>query len=243
MLGSAFGTGAHDLLPGATASAGAYGLVGMAAVFAATGRAPITAVLIVFELTGEYSIILPLMLAVVVATALSRLLSEDSIYTLKLRRRGIDIERPAAAAAIPPGLKIAAAMQSPPLPVAGDARPADVAARLASEGRPALAVIDAEGLVVGVLGARAIERALVTGGAAGALDLAEAIPALHPDDDLAEAIDWIAEGEREALPVLDAGGGLAGWIEHRDVLRAYAATAPPSTAVAPPSAATVAPVT
>ena len=66
-------------------------LVGMAAVFAAAGRAPITAVLIVFELTGDYSIILPLMLAVVVATGLSKLLSEDSIYTLKLRRRGIDM--------------------------------------------------------------------------------------------------------------------------------------------------------
>jgi CIC family chloride channel protein len=95
MLGSAFGIGAHDLLPTATAGAGAYGLVGMAAVFAAAGRAPITAVLIVFELTGDYSIILPLMLAVVVATGLSKLLSEDSIYTLKLRRRGIDIEGPA----------------------------------------------------------------------------------------------------------------------------------------------------
>jgi CIC family chloride channel protein len=92
MLGDAFGTGIHDLLPGATAGAGAYGLVGMAAVFAAAGRAPITAVLIVFELTGNYSVILPLMLAVVVATALSHLLSEDSIYTMKLRRRGIDIE-------------------------------------------------------------------------------------------------------------------------------------------------------
>jgi CIC family chloride channel protein len=94
MLGSAFGVGAHDLLPSATAGAGAYGLVGMAAVFAAAARAPITAVLIVFELTGDYSIILPLMLAVVVATGLSRLLSEDTIYTLKLRRRGIDIDRP-----------------------------------------------------------------------------------------------------------------------------------------------------
>lgn len=95
MLGSAFGVGAHDLLPTATAGAGAYGLVGMAAVFAAAARAPITAVLIVFELTGDYSIILPLMLAVVVATGLSRLLAADTIYTLKLRRRGIDIDRPA----------------------------------------------------------------------------------------------------------------------------------------------------
>lgn len=94
MLGTAFGVGAHDLLPGATAGAGAYGLVGMAAVFAAAARAPITAILIVFELTGDYSIILPLMLAVVVATGLSKVVSDDTIYTLKLRRRGIDIDRP-----------------------------------------------------------------------------------------------------------------------------------------------------
>lgn len=99
MLGSAFGLGAHALLPAATAGAGAYGLVGMGAVFAAAGRAPITAVLIVFELTGDYSIILPLMLAVVIATAVSRRLSTSSIYTLKLKRRGIDIERPALAVA------------------------------------------------------------------------------------------------------------------------------------------------
>jgi chloride channel protein, CIC family len=94
MLGCAYGAGVHGLLPGATAGAGAYGLVGMAAVFAAAGRAPITAVLIVFELTGDYAIVLPLMLAVIVATGLSHLLSADSIYTLKLRRRGIDIDRP-----------------------------------------------------------------------------------------------------------------------------------------------------
>jgi CIC family chloride channel protein len=95
MLGSAFGAGAHGLLSADTAAAGAYGLVGMAAVFAAVARAPITAVLIVFELTGNYQIILPLMLAVIVATGLSHLLSADSIYTLKLHRRGIDIDRPA----------------------------------------------------------------------------------------------------------------------------------------------------
>jgi CIC family chloride channel protein len=102
MLGSAYGLGAHDLLPGATAGAGAYGLVGMAALFAAAGRAPMTAILIVFELTGDYKIILPLMLAVVVATGLSHLLSQDSIYTLKLRRRGIDIEQPPRPGPPPP---------------------------------------------------------------------------------------------------------------------------------------------
>ena len=130
-------------------------------------------------------------------------------------------------------------MQPPPPPVAGDARPADVAARMAAENRVALAVIDADGVVIGVLGARALERVLTSGDDTTALELTEAIPDLHPGDDLGRAIDWLADGDREALPVLDAAGALAGWIEHRDVLRAYAATAPPKTAGAPLPAAPI----
>ena len=94
MLGSAYGAVAHHLLPGIAAAAGAYGLVGMGAVFAATARAPITGLIIIFELTGNYRIILPLMCAIVVATALSNAITKDTIYTLKLRRRGIDIDGP-----------------------------------------------------------------------------------------------------------------------------------------------------
>jgi len=66
----------------------------MAAVFAASAHAPITAVLILFELTGDYRIILPLMLTVVVATLVAqRLLNNESIYTLKLSRRGVRLNR------------------------------------------------------------------------------------------------------------------------------------------------------
>jgi CIC family chloride channel protein len=226
MLGSAFGAGAHALLPAATAGAGAYGLVGMAAVFAAAGRAPITAVLIVFELTGDYSIILPLMLAVVVATALGRLLSEDSIYTLKLRRRGIDIERPAPVVALS-GIPIAAAMQPPPIPLAAEARMSDVAARLTEEGRVALPVVDVDDRVIGVVDARAIEQALRRGEEGSGISLAEDIEALHPEDDLGAAIEPLLEADREALPIVDADGLLVGWIEHRDLLRAYAARGRP----------------
>jgi CIC family chloride channel protein len=222
MLGSSFGAGAHDLLPGVTAGAGAYGLVGMAAVFAAAGRAPITAVLIVFELTGDYSIILPLMLAVVIATGLSKLLSEDSIYTLKLRRRGIDIEKPAPAAGVLGGIEVASAMRPGPSAVRAEAAAADVAARLAAEGRDALPVVDLELRVIGVVGAAALERALEEGGEASAGELAEAPPPLRPDDDLGRAVIWLAEGERSALPVLADDGGMVGWLEHRDILRAYA---------------------
>ncbi len=91
MLGTAFGTLLHMALPNSTAPAGAYGLVGMAAVFAAAAHAPITAVIILFELTGDYKIILPLMGAVVVSTLVAEALSKETIYTLKLRRQGIDL--------------------------------------------------------------------------------------------------------------------------------------------------------
>jgi CIC family chloride channel protein len=94
MLGSAFGIVVHTLLPEITAQPGAYTLVGMAAVFAAAAHAPITAILILFELTGDYRIILPLMLTVVIATILARrLLKGESIYTLKLTRRGVRLQR------------------------------------------------------------------------------------------------------------------------------------------------------
>ena len=68
MTGAVFGDVVHAVLPGTGGSLGAYALVGMGAVFAGAARAPITAVVILFELTGEYTIILPLMLAIVLAT-------------------------------------------------------------------------------------------------------------------------------------------------------------------------------
>lgn len=94
MLGGAFELLINIVFPGIAAPQGAYALVGMGAVFAATSHAPITAIIILFELTGNYEIILPLMLAVVVATLLSmRLMNNESIYTLKLSRRGVRLRQ------------------------------------------------------------------------------------------------------------------------------------------------------
>jgi len=93
MLGGAFGTLAHNLFPSLIASSGAYALVGMAAVFAGAARAPITSIIMLFEMTGDYKIILPLMIAVVISTIVARSLNRETIYTLKLIRSGIDIRR------------------------------------------------------------------------------------------------------------------------------------------------------
>ena len=93
MLGGAVGTVVHLLWPLSTAGPGAYALVGMGAVVAAGTHAPITAILIIFELTSDYSIILPLMISCIIATLLATRLQHASIYTLKLLRRGIDIHK------------------------------------------------------------------------------------------------------------------------------------------------------
>ena len=72
---------------------GALAVVGMAATFAAVGRAPLTAILIVFEITGDYGLVLPLMLATSLATLLAERIHPESAYTSPLRRRGIHLLR------------------------------------------------------------------------------------------------------------------------------------------------------
>jgi CIC family chloride channel protein len=72
-------------------SPGAYRIVGMGAVVSATTHGPLAAILILFEMTGSYEIILPLMFSCIIATIAGRQLMKESIYTLKLVRRGVDI--------------------------------------------------------------------------------------------------------------------------------------------------------
>ncbi len=90
-LGGFWGTVVHGLFPGLTATPGAYALVGMGAVAAGAMHAPITSILIIFELTNDYRIILPLMIACIISVLITTRLKKDSIYTLKLSRRGINL--------------------------------------------------------------------------------------------------------------------------------------------------------
>jgi CIC family chloride channel protein len=91
MAGGLFGSIVHSIFPGVTANPGAYALVGMAAVVAGTTHATITSILIVFEMTKDYRIMLALMIACVFSTLVARRLLQPSIYSLKLIRRGIKI--------------------------------------------------------------------------------------------------------------------------------------------------------
>jgi CIC family chloride channel protein len=91
-LGSLYGLALHGLGFSAAASPGSYALVGMAATTAATIHAPLTAAVLVFELSGDYPIVLPLLLATVVATWLSRSFGGESVYEAELRRRGLGWE-------------------------------------------------------------------------------------------------------------------------------------------------------
>ena len=92
MLGVFFGYVVHSIFPDITATPGAYALVAMGGLVAGTTRAPITAIIIVFELTNDYRIILPLMVTCIISTIISSRLTRESIYTLKLVLRNIGLK-------------------------------------------------------------------------------------------------------------------------------------------------------
>ena len=90
MLGGSYGYLLNQLFPSMTALPGAYALVGMAGGFAGIAQAPITAIIIIFEMTGDYKVVLPLMLVCVISALVARGICPESIYTLKLVREGRD---------------------------------------------------------------------------------------------------------------------------------------------------------
>ncbi|WP_042388653.1 chloride channel protein [Streptacidiphilus melanogenes] len=222
MLGSAFGQGAHQLMPSIAGSAAAYGIVGMGAVFAGAARAPITAVVILFELTGEYSIILPLMAAIVIATMVSRKLSYENIYTAKLMRRGIDLD-----ATVDPAdtLTVAQAMTTAPHALVDTTPLAQAPRALAHQHHGVVPLTGTDGTYRGTVHAHDLIHAL-----ADDTDLQTPVgkladdthPTTTPGTTLAAARDQLNATNAEGLPVLSHAhdGRLVGWIDHRAILHA-----------------------
>ena len=222
MLGSGFGQAAHALLPSLAGSSGAYALVGMGAVFAGAARAPITAVIIIFELTGDYGIVLPLMLAIVLATAVSKRLAPYTIYTLKLLRRGIELDRPRVVNMMRT-IQVSAAMGPLPASLHRDAPLTAVLERLAEHQDEAILVVDDLGGLLGVITATDIEQRALTRESRdmSAGHLAHDTVELRADDPLDDAIHALSRSDDPGLPVLAAGGERVGWLTHRNILMAY----------------------
>lgn len=215
-LGAAFGALVAGVDPGGAGSPGAYAVVGMAAVFASAARGPVTAMVIVFDLTGEYSVILPLILAVALATGISRLISTDTMYTGPLRRRGIVLDEPADADFAAGPVSAVAVPTTRPLP--SHASIGEAGQALSVAGAPVLAVVDDDGRYVGLVFEHEVLAALAAGQRGPVRPLVVSVQALRAQDRTAEAVRRLKE--TEAVPVVDAEGRLTGWVTAGSLLAA-----------------------
>jgi len=225
MAGGTLGTVAHDLLPGVTASAGAYALVGMGAVVAGATHAPITAILIIFELTSDYKLIVPLMAACIISTLVTTQLKRESIYTMKLLRRGVDVHRGRDLNVLK-ALHVRDVMSDKYVRVA-DAEPfGELVGEIAIHPHPCIYVVDKEERLQGVIVLSELRKVIrdqeIFTELLVAKDLAEEdVLALHPNQNLDTVLRLFGGKSREELPVVDDDGKLVGIVTRRHLLDAY----------------------
>jgi CIC family chloride channel protein len=222
MLGAAYGQGLAHLAPSVTGPTGAYALIGMGAVFAGAARAPITAMIIMFELTGEYSIILPLMAAIVLATTASHLLTGDSIYTLKLRRRGVDLTQRLSGRELET-TKVAQVLTPVGPTLLGDLHLIDAVDKLADAPHGQLPVVDDRGAYLGVLTARTAAETLADGGhdTTSVTSVVEQPLSVNVGQNLESCLDALESSHSSAVPVLDdTSDNIVGWLTAQQVLLA-----------------------
>ena len=224
MLGTGMGGIFSDLFPTLTAPAGAYGIVGMAAVFAGAARAPFSAILIIFELTGNYAIILPLMMAVVISTLVSRAVRRESIYTLKLLRRGIDLEQEELGDVLRTTTVRDAMTRDFPTMTA-NMTIAKVLKQFQQTGHRGFPVLDEDGNLIGTLNETNISRHLdtTTGKRLTAGDIVDKNPFVaYPDQMLDRLLDAIEESEAR-IPVVSRENEkqLLGVVGRHELISAY----------------------
>ena len=224
MLGTSFGSVIHTLLPNSTAPAGAYGLVGMAAVFAAAAHAPITAVIILFELTGDYKIILPLMGAVVIATLVSEALSKETIYTLKLRRQGIDLLAGGEVDLLR-SIKVFEAMTTSVPVISRDHSVAEASELLGQSREHALALINKAGELTGLATIGDVNTAMMENKPGLPLSgiATRPVVTVFPDETLSQAMKRMNVRDVQQLPVVRRTNPkrMLGMLRRNDISRAY----------------------
>ena len=221
MLGNTFGSVVHGLFPSWTAGAAAYGLVGMAAVFAAAAEAPITAIMIVFEMSNDYTIILPLMVTTVIATLLGRRLLGYTIYEMKLVRRGIDWARARKPRPLT-HLRVGTIQRQPLVVATADQPIREVAERLHDSPEFVIPVVE-ENRFAGMIMASDLAASILKDPYMRAGDLArDASSTLVRDDTVEQAAISMADPRTPLLPVIDRDShALVGIVTRKDVLDAY----------------------
>jgi CIC family chloride channel protein len=210
--------GFGDLKPGALA------VVGMATMIAAIARAPLTAMMLVFEITGarDYGLVLPLMLGTTMATFLAERFHRDSLYTAALKRRGITIA-PHGEIDLLDTITVGEVMHQPHVVAAPSQSLAEVERQMNRYRYNGLAVVE-EGKVVGIITVADVVRA---GGASDSVEVARAMtprPAtVSPSTPVSRALERLAALGIGRLPVVadDGSGRFVGLFRREEAVRAY----------------------
>jgi chloride channel protein, CIC family len=224
-LGTLVGTGANALLGAGAQDTGAYALVGMGAIFAAMMHAPLTPIVMIFELTKDWGIILPLMLSCILSVVVARRVNATSFYKMVLGYRGVILSHEAEGEVMKRGL--VRDLMTHPEAVLTEAAGIEEIRRavLAAELRSVF-VVDAQGCVVGFINGNQLARRMLDGqvqaeSSARALMGQKHLTLLYPSDTLAGAMLAFARSGQEVLPVVDPDRRLVGLLRRGDLMAHY----------------------
>jgi CIC family chloride channel protein len=234
MLGGSFGYLATRLFPGLTIEVGAYALVGMAAVFSAAARAPLTSMLIVFEMSNDYRLILPLMAAGMVASTFAQWLHADSIYTLKLSKRGIRFDQ-GRDMDIMQSVQVEEVMNKAPITMRKEGSVADLFVAFQETHLGGFPVLDSNNELYGIVTMQDMERTIqdmertlhrkdVSLRDVKIWDVATPDPVtVFPDEPIWSAIRKMSPRDLARLPVVARSNPkqFVGLISRSDIVRAY----------------------
>ena len=229
MFGTAFELVVNMLFPGVAAPPGAYALVGMAALFAATAHAPLTAVLILFELTGDYKIMLPLMITVVIATLFAqKLLKGESIYSLKLTRRGVRLQRGRDVDVLQ-GVLVNEVMTKEIHTITKDINLKGLSRVFNKTRHHGIAILDTQGKLWGMVTISDLEHAINKGMALSKTTVEEIgtpydkLAVIYPDESIGDALNKMSRRGFGRLPVIsrDNPKHLLGLVQRQDIVEAY----------------------